>query len=123
MIAYDAFEQRLTEDPELVALVEEVAQAVPPGEPNRFVGAETAGLTLATLALYRLVQNLADWHRGHLETDIVERRAALIQKLTEEDGVPFAMASKTVQALAEQVRKGRLTDTLFEKLLALFGKL
>jgi len=122
MIPFEEFEQTIQDEPELRALVQDIAKDVPPSETTRqFIGVEAAAIGLVVLMLYRFGQNLADWNRGHLEATVVERRVELIQKLTE-DGVPFEQASKTVQALETQVQKGRITDSLLEKLLTMFGK-
>ncbi len=122
MIPFEEFEQTIQDEPELRALVQDIAKDVPPSETTRqFIGVEAAAIGLVVLMLYRFGQNLADWNRGHLETTVVERRVELIQKLTE-DGVPFEQASKTVQALETQVHKERITDSLLEKLLTMFGK-
>jgi hypothetical protein len=120
---FEDFGQAVQDDEALHGFVSDVAQDVPV-ESERF-GVDPAVLAaatpLVTVVIYHTFKNLADWNRGNFETNIVRERAAIIEKLTK-SGIPFKQASDTVQALQDQVQKGRLTDGVWEKLQSLFGK-
>ena len=75
------------------------------------IGVTSAAIMLASVALYRWMSNYFDHQRNLNETEIAKRRAELIKRLVEEDGVSLEQATAAVTAIIDQLAKRGENDS------------